>query len=44
MVENVEEIKARLITEECEIVKDESDFHRCYVKSLWLELKFDGLT
>jgi catechol 2,3-dioxygenase-like lactoylglutathione lyase family enzyme len=31
-VENVDEAKARLIKEGCEIVKDEPDFPRCYVK------------
>jgi catechol 2,3-dioxygenase-like lactoylglutathione lyase family enzyme len=31
-VENVEEAKARLIMAGCEIVKDEPDFPRCYVK------------
>jgi catechol 2,3-dioxygenase-like lactoylglutathione lyase family enzyme len=31
-VENVEEAKARLIKEGCEIVKDEPGFPRCYVK------------
>jgi predicted enzyme related to lactoylglutathione lyase len=31
-VENVEEAKARLVKNGCEIVKDEPDFPRCYVK------------
>ena len=31
-VANVEEAKARLVKEGCEIVKDEPDFPRCYVK------------
>jgi catechol 2,3-dioxygenase-like lactoylglutathione lyase family enzyme len=31
-VENVAEAKARLIKAGCEIVKDEPDFPRCYVK------------
>ena len=31
-VENVEEAKARLIMAGCEIVKDEPEFPRCYVK------------
>jgi beta-lactam-binding protein with PASTA domain len=31
-VANVEEAKARLVKNGCEIVKDEPDFPRCYVK------------
>ena len=31
-VDNVEEAKARLVKKGCEIVKDEPDFPRCYVK------------
>jgi hypothetical protein len=31
-VGNVEEAKARLVKNGCEIVKDEPDFPRCYVK------------
>lgn len=31
-VENVEEAKARLTKAGCEIIKDEPDFPRCYVK------------
>jgi catechol 2,3-dioxygenase-like lactoylglutathione lyase family enzyme len=31
-VENVEEAKARLTKEGCEIIKDEPDFPRCYVR------------
>jgi catechol 2,3-dioxygenase-like lactoylglutathione lyase family enzyme len=31
-VANVEEAKARLVAHGCEIVKDEPDFPRCYVK------------
>ncbi len=31
-VENVEESKARLLKSGCEIIKDEPDFPRCYVK------------
>jgi hypothetical protein len=31
-VRNVEEAKARLVKVGCEIVKDEPDFPRCYVK------------
>jgi predicted enzyme related to lactoylglutathione lyase len=31
-VDNVEDAKARLISQGCEIVKDEPDFPRCYVK------------
>jgi len=31
-VESVEEAKLRLVKNECEIVKDEPDFPRCYVK------------
>jgi hypothetical protein len=31
-VDNVEEAKLRLIKNGCEIVKDEPDFPRCYVK------------
>ncbi len=31
-VENVEEAKARLMGNGCEIVKDEPEFPRCYVK------------
>jgi catechol 2,3-dioxygenase-like lactoylglutathione lyase family enzyme len=31
-VDNVEEAKARLVKNGCEIVKDEPDFPRCYVK------------
>jgi predicted enzyme related to lactoylglutathione lyase len=31
-VENVEEAKARLMENGCEIVKDEPEFPRCYVK------------
>lgn len=31
-VANVEEAKARLVRNGCEIVKDEPDFPRCYVK------------
>ncbi|MGA2098975.1 MAG: VOC family protein [Candidatus Acidiferrum sp.] len=31
-VHNVEEAKARLVKNGCEIVKDEPDFPRCYIK------------
>ena len=31
-VDNVEEAKVRLVKNGCEIVKDEPDFPRCYVK------------
>ncbi len=31
-VDNVEEAKARLLKSGCEIVKDEPDFPRCYIK------------
>ena len=31
-VDNVENAKARLVKNGCEIVKDEPDFPRCYVK------------
>ncbi len=31
-VENVEEAKKRLVANGCEIVKDEPEFPRCYVK------------
>jgi predicted enzyme related to lactoylglutathione lyase len=31
-VENVEEAKARLLSAGCQIIKDEPDFPRCYVK------------
>ncbi len=31
-VENVEEAKLRLLKNGCEIIKDEPDFPRCYVK------------
>jgi catechol 2,3-dioxygenase-like lactoylglutathione lyase family enzyme len=31
-VDNVEEAKARLVKNGCEIVKDEPDFPRCYVR------------
>jgi predicted enzyme related to lactoylglutathione lyase len=31
-VENVEEAKARLTKEGCEIIKDEPEFPRCYIK------------
>lgn len=31
-VGNVEEAKARLVSNGCEIVKDEPDFPRCYVR------------
>ena len=31
-VDSVEEAKARLVKKGCEIVKDEPDFPRCYVK------------
>jgi predicted enzyme related to lactoylglutathione lyase len=31
-VDNVEEARARLVQNGCEIVKDEPDFPRCYVK------------
>jgi len=31
-VDNVEEAKARLVKHGCEVVKDEPDFPRCYVK------------
>jgi predicted enzyme related to lactoylglutathione lyase len=31
-VENVEQAKARLTKEGCEIIKDEPEFPRCYVK------------
>jgi hypothetical protein len=31
-VDNVEEAKARLVQNGCEIVKDEPDFPRCYVR------------
>jgi catechol 2,3-dioxygenase-like lactoylglutathione lyase family enzyme len=31
-VDNVEEAKLRLVKNGCEIVKDEPDFPRCYVK------------
>jgi beta-lactam-binding protein with PASTA domain len=31
-VENVEEAKMRLVANGCEIVKDEPEFPRCYVK------------
>jgi hypothetical protein len=31
-VDNVEKAKARLVKNGCEIVKDEPDFPRCYVK------------
>jgi predicted enzyme related to lactoylglutathione lyase len=31
-VDNVEDAKARLVKNGCEIVKDEPDFPRCYVK------------
>ena len=31
-VDNVEEAKARLVGAGCQIVKDEPDFPRCYVK------------
>jgi predicted enzyme related to lactoylglutathione lyase len=31
-VDSVEEAKARLVKSGCEIVKDEPDFPRCYVK------------
>jgi catechol 2,3-dioxygenase-like lactoylglutathione lyase family enzyme len=31
-VENVEEAKARLVKQGCEIIKDEPDFPRCYVR------------
>jgi predicted enzyme related to lactoylglutathione lyase len=31
-VKNVEESKSRLVKEGCEIVKDEPDFPRCYVR------------
>ncbi len=31
-VDNVEEAKVRLIKNGCEIIKDEPDFPRCYVK------------
>jgi catechol 2,3-dioxygenase-like lactoylglutathione lyase family enzyme len=32
MVEDVEEAKRRLVENGCEIVRDEPDFPRCYVK------------
>jgi beta-lactam-binding protein with PASTA domain len=31
-VESVEEAKARLLKKGCKIIKDESDFPRCYLK------------
>jgi hypothetical protein len=31
-VENVEEARARLVKKGCEVVKDEPDFPRCYVR------------
>jgi catechol 2,3-dioxygenase-like lactoylglutathione lyase family enzyme len=31
-VDSVEKAKARLVKNDCEIVKDEPDFPRCYVK------------
>ena len=31
-VNNVEEAKSRLINQGCEIIKDEPDFPRCYIK------------
>jgi hypothetical protein len=31
-VDNVEEAKLRLVKQGCEVVKDEPDFPRCYVK------------
>lgn len=31
-VDNVEEAKARLVKNGCEVVKDEPDFPRCYIK------------
>src|SRR5215510_15266237 len=31
-VDNVEEVKARLMKAGCEVIKDEPDFPRCYVK------------
>jgi hypothetical protein len=31
-VDNVEEAKLRLVKNGCEIIKDEPDFPRCYVK------------
>ena len=31
-VDNVDEAKARLVKNGCEIIKDEPDFPRCYVK------------
>ena len=31
-VDNVEEAKSRLVENGCEIIKDEPDFPRCYVK------------
>jgi predicted enzyme related to lactoylglutathione lyase len=31
-VDNVEQAKARLVKNGCEIVKDEPDFPRCYIK------------
>jgi catechol 2,3-dioxygenase-like lactoylglutathione lyase family enzyme len=31
-VENIEESKARLVNAGCEIIKDEPDFPRCYVR------------
>jgi predicted enzyme related to lactoylglutathione lyase len=34
-VDNVEEAKARLLKSGCEIVKDEPDFPRCYIKDLY---------
>ena len=34
-VDNVEQAKLRLVKNGCEIVKDEPDFPRCYVKDLF---------
>ena len=31
-VDNIEEAKARLVTNGCRIVKDEPDFPRCYIQ------------
>ena len=33
-VANIEDAKQRLVKEGCEIVKDEPDFPRCYIKDL----------
>src|SRR5215470_13860271 len=32
MVDNVEEVKARLMKAGCEVIKDDPDFPRCYVR------------